>query len=91
MKTRVVEDLKRELRRLVLILALAILCTGLALAGVVFGLMAAWTDLKALMGSVGASLVLGIAFLVASLVLLGLLRSVLHRSQHPPSAGKAET
>jgi hypothetical protein len=54
-------------------------------------LMAAWTDLKGSIGSVGASLALAIVFLLASLVVLGLLRSVLHRSQRPPGAGKIAT
>jgi hypothetical protein len=85
-KSRVVEDLKHELRRVVLMLALVMGCGVLALVGMTFGLMAAWTDLKGLVGAVGASLVLAIAFLLASLVVFGLLRSVLHRSQPPSSA-----
>jgi hypothetical protein len=80
-KSRVVEDLKYELRRVVLILALVMGCGVLALIGMTFGLMAAWTDLKGFVGAVGASLVLAIVFLLASLVVFGLLRSVLHRSQ----------
>jgi hypothetical protein len=82
-KKRVVEDLKRELHRIVLVLALVMGCAALALVGMIFALMAAWTDLRAFMGSVGASVVLAIVFLLASLVVLGLLRSVLHRSQGP--------
>ena len=54
----------------------------------IFGLMAAWTALKSFIGTLGASLVLAIVFLLAGLVVFGLLRSVLHRSQHPPWAGK---
>jgi hypothetical protein len=50
--------------------------------------MAAWTALKSFIGTLGASLVLAIVFLLAVLVVFGLLRSVLHRSQHPPWAGK---
>jgi hypothetical protein len=84
-KTRVVEDLKHELRRVVLILALVVGCGALALVGMTFGLMAAWTDLKGYIGAVGASLALAITFLVASLVVLGTLRSVLRRSQTSPS------
>jgi hypothetical protein len=90
-KTRVVEDLKHELRRVALMLALLIGCGVLALAGMVFGLMAAWTDLKGFVGAVGASLVLAVVFLLASLVAFGLLRSVLHRSQAAPSARKTVT
>lgn len=82
-KKRVVEDLKRELHRVVLMLALVMGCVALALVGMVFGLMAAWTDLKGFIGPVGASLVLAMVFVLASLVVLGFLRSVLHRSQLP--------
>jgi hypothetical protein len=86
-KTRVVEDLKRELRQVALVLTLVIGCGVLALVGMVFGLMAAWTDLKGFVGAVGASLVLAMVFLLASLVAFGLLRSVLHR----PRATKTAT
>jgi hypothetical protein len=72
-------------------LALLIGCGVLALVGIVFGLMAAWTDLKGFVGAVGASLVLAVVFLLASLVAFGLLRSVLHRSQAAPSARKTVT
>ena len=78
-KSRVVEDLKHELRRVVLMLVLAMGCAVLALVGMIFGLMAAWTGLQGFLGAVGASLVLAIAFLLGSLVVFGLLRSVLHR------------
>jgi hypothetical protein len=71
-RNRVVEDLKHELRRVVLMLALVMGCGVLALVGVTFGLMAAWTALKGFVGAIGASLVLAIVFLLASLVLLGL-------------------
>jgi|HubBroStandDraft_1064217.scaffolds.fasta_scaffold00071_24 hypothetical protein len=81
LKKHVVEDLKHELRRMVLMLALVMGCAGLALVGMIFGLMAAWTDLKEFVGAVGASLVLAIVFLLASLVVFGLFRSVLHRSK----------
>ena len=57
----------------------------------IFGLMAAWTELSAFVGAVGASLVLAIVFLVAGLAALGLLRSVLHRSQPASSATKTAT
>ena len=77
-KSRVVEDLKRELHRVTLILALGMGCAVLALAGTIFGLMAAWTAIKGFIGTLGASLVLAIVFLLASLVVFGLLRSVLH-------------
>jgi len=87
-KTRVVEDLKHELHRVVLMLALGMGCAVLALVGMIFGLMAAWTAIKGLIGPVGASLVLAAAFLLASLAVLGLLRSVLHRSQDPSSGRK---
>jgi hypothetical protein len=89
--SRVVEDLKHELHRLVLTLALVTACGVLALVAMIFGLMAAWTGLKAFVGAVDASLVLAIAFLMASLVMFGLLRSVLHRSQSPPSARTTTT
>jgi hypothetical protein len=78
-KSRVVEDLKHELRRVVLILVLAMGCAVLALVGMIFGLMAAWTGIKDSVGAVGASLVLATVFLLGSLVVFGLLRSVLHR------------
>ena len=80
-KARVVEDLKRELHRVVLILALAVACGVLALAGTIFGLMAVWTALKGFVGPVAASLVLTIVFLLAGLVVFGLLRSVIHPSR----------
>jgi hypothetical protein len=80
-KSRVVEELKHELRRVVLVLALAMGCAVLALVGMTFGLMAAWTALTGFVGAVDASLVLTVAFLLASLVVFGLLRSVLRRSE----------
>jgi uncharacterized membrane protein YqjE len=89
-KSRVVEDLKHELRRVVLMLALVMGCGVLALVGMTFGLMAAWTELEGSVGAVGASLVLAVVFLLASLVVFGLLRSVL-RSQPLPSARKTAT
>jgi hypothetical protein len=79
-KKRVVEDLKRELHRVLLVLALAMGCGVLALIGTIFALMAIWTDLKGFIGSVGASLVLAAVFLVTSLLVFGILRWVLHRS-----------
>jgi len=85
-KSRVVEDLKHELRRVALMLALVTGCGVLALVGMTFAVMAAWTDLKGFVGAVGASLVLASVFLLASLVVFGLFRAVLHRSQLPPSA-----
>ena len=81
-KVRVVEELKRELHRMLLVLALAMGCAASALATMIFALMAAWTELKGFMGAVGASSVLAILFLLAGLVVFGLLRSVLHRSRH---------
>ena len=87
-KTRVVEDLKYELRQVALMLVLAIGCGVLALVGVTFALMAAWTELEGFVGAVGASLVLAALSLLVSLVVFGLLRSVLHRSQPPGSARK---
>jgi hypothetical protein len=87
-KTHVVEGLKHELRRVVLKLAAVTGCGVLALVGIIFGLMAAWTDLKGFVGAVGASLGLAVVFLLASLVVFGLLRSALHRSQAHPSARK---
>jgi hypothetical protein len=78
-KSRVVEDLKHELRRVVLITALVMGCAVLALVGMIFGLMAAWTGLKGFVGAVGASLALAIVFLLGSLVVFGLLRSALRR------------
>jgi hypothetical protein len=90
-KKHVVEDLKRELHRVVLMLALLTGCAATALVGTIFGLMAAWTYLMGLLGAVGASLVLAMVFLLASLAVFGLFRSVLHRSQPPPGAGKTAT
>jgi Putative Actinobacterial Holin-X, holin superfamily III len=88
-KRRVVEDLKHELRRVAQILALAMACAVLALVGMIFALMAAWTGLDSFIGAFGASLVLAVAFLVASLVVFGLFRSVLHRSHPPPITGSS--
>jgi hypothetical protein len=79
-KTRVVEDLKHELRRVVFILAIAAACGSLAVIAAVFGLMALWAALRNSIGSVEASLVLTIAFLLASLLAFGLLRAFLGRS-----------
>jgi hypothetical protein len=90
-RSRVVEDLKYELRQVVLTLGLVMGCGVLALVGMTFGLMAAWTELKGFVGAAGASLVLAVLFLLASLVMFGLLRSVLHRSQPPPGARKTAT
>jgi len=90
-KTRVVEDLKHELHRLVLLLALVVGCAGLALVGMIFGLMAAWTYLRNAIGAAGASLVLALIFLVASVVVFGLLRSVLNRTPPQPGAPKIAT
>jgi prephenate dehydratase len=82
-RKRVVEDLKRELHHVLLVVALLTVCAGSALIAVVFGLMAAWAGLRDFIGSVGASLVLAIAFVGASLVVLAILRSVLHRTRGP--------
>jgi hypothetical protein len=90
-KKRVVQDLKRELHRVVLVLVLVTGCAALALIGIIFGLMAAWTDLRDFVGPVGASLALATVFLLASLVMLGLLRSVLRRSQLSADAGRIAT
>jgi hypothetical protein len=90
-RIRVVEDLKHELRRVVLMLALVMGCGVLALVGVTFGLMAAWTDLEGFVGAVGASLALAIVFLLASLVVFGVLRSVVRHYQPLPTAGKPAT
>jgi hypothetical protein len=90
-KKRVVEDLKHEMHRVVVTLALVTVCGGLALVALIFGLMAAWTGLNEFVGPVGASLVLALVFLIASLVVFGLLRSVLHRSQPPLSAKTTAT
>jgi hypothetical protein len=57
----------------------------------IFGLMAAWTDLNGFVGAIGASLMLAVVFLLASLVAFGLLRSVLHRSQAAPNTRKTAT
>ncbi len=90
-KRHVVDDLKHELHRVVLMFVFVMSCAVLALVGMIFGLMAAWAYLKGFIGAVGASLVLAIVFLLASLVVFGQLRSLLHRSQPPPSAAKSAT
>ena len=90
-KTHVVEDLKHELHRMARMLALAMSCAALALVGMIFGLMAAWTGLRSFVGALDASLALAILFLLAGLVVFGLLRSILHRSRPPPGAGKTAT
>jgi hypothetical protein len=90
-RNRAVENLRRELRRVVLILALATCCGVLALAAMTFGLMAAWADLEGLIGGAGASLVLAMSFLLASLVVYGLLRSVRRRPHPAPGARSIAT
>jgi uncharacterized membrane protein YqjE len=90
-RIRVVEDLKHELRRVALVLALVMGCGVLALVGMTFGLMAAWTDLESYVGAVAASLALAILFLLASLVVFGLLRSVVRHPQPLPAARKTAT
>jgi uncharacterized membrane protein YqjE len=90
-RNRVVEDLKRELRRVMLMLALAVGCGVLALVGATFAVMAAWTDLQRLLGALSASLILAAIFLLASMVLFALLQSVRHRAlpAPPPNGGSA--
>jgi len=80
-KRHVVEELKHELRRVVLMLALLTGCAAMALVGMIFGLMAAWTYLMGFLGAAGASLVLAMVFLLASLVVFGVLRSVLQKGR----------
>jgi hypothetical protein len=90
-KTRVVEDLKRELRRVALLLTLMLGCGVLALVAMIFGLMAAWGELRDLLGSVGASLLLAMVFLLGSIIVFVVFRSVLHRVQSRPAAGHTAT
>jgi hypothetical protein len=90
-RNRVVEDLKHELRRVALVLALLMGCTVLALLGVIFGLMAAWMSLAGLIGAIGASLVLTLLFLLSGVIVFRLLYSVLHHTQLPPGSRSTAT
>jgi hypothetical protein len=80
-RSRVVADLKHELRRVALVLALVMGCALLGLLAMTFGLMAAWMSLKGLVGAIGASLVLAGLFLLSSLVVFRVLHSMLHKQR----------
>jgi hypothetical protein len=85
-KAHAVENLKLELRRMALLLALATGAGVLALLAAVFGLMATWTYLKASIGDARASLVLAGIFLLASIGVFVVLRSASRRTSAPPNA-----
>jgi hypothetical protein len=90
-RSRVVENLKHEVHRILLMLALAAGCGLLGLVGMIFALMAAWMILRGYVGATGASVILAALFLIASLIVFRVLHSMLHRSQPPPSAKNTET
>jgi hypothetical protein len=74
-------ELKKELHKALLVLALGISVSLLALVAVIYGLMGAWLSLKGVLGAVTASFVLAAGFVLFSLVALGLLSSVLNRAR----------
>jgi hypothetical protein len=79
-KAHAVENLKLELRRMALLLALATGAAVLALLAAIFGLMASWTFLKDSIGDIRASLALAGIFLLASIGAFLVMRSAIRRS-----------
>jgi hypothetical protein len=74
---------------LILVLSLGASTGVLALVRMNYGLMCAWLSLKGLMGSVGASFLMAILFLLLSLVPLAMLLSLKARGKraHQESRG----
>ena len=87
-RTRVVEELRKELRRAIVILSLTAATALLGLVGGLFALLGIWLSLSRTFGIVGASFVLAGLFLFLGLGALRALHSVTARavSQPPPSA-----
>lgn len=86
-KTRVVEELSKELRRAILILALSAAAALLGFVGGLLALLGTWLSLSRTFGTVGASFVLAGLFLLLSLGAFRALHSATARavSQPPPS------
>ena len=86
-RTRVAEELRKELRRALVILSLTAAAALLGLLGGLFALLGIWLRLSRTLGTVGASFVLAGVFLLLSLGALRALHSVTARgvSQPPPS------
>jgi hypothetical protein len=81
LRKHAVEELKRELHKALLVLALGTTVGLLALVAMIYGLMGAWLSLKGVLGAVTASFVLAAVFVLFSLVALGLLSSILNRAR----------
>jgi len=69
-RTRVIGELKAELRGAIRILILGAGAGLLALLGAIYILMGTWLTLRGLVGAVAASFTMGVAFTVLSLVIL---------------------
>ena len=69
-RTRVIGELKAELRGAIRILILGAGAGLLALVGAIYILMGTWLTLRGLVGAVAASFTMGVAFMVLSLVIL---------------------
>jgi len=69
-RTRVIGELKAELRGAIRILILGAGAGLLALVGAIYILMGTWLTLRGLVGAVAASFTIGVAFMVLSLVIL---------------------
>lgn len=93
LRTHVVEELRKELRRAVLILSLSAAAALLGLLGGLFALLGTWLSLSHALGAVGASFVLAAFLLLLSLGAVRGLHSVATRgvSQPPPSARNTAT
>ena len=93
LRTRIVEELRKEVRRAILILSLSAAAALLGLLGGLFALLGTWLSLTRALGAVGASFVLAGLFLLLSLWVVRALHSVTTRgvSQPPPSARNTAT
>lgn len=80
LKARVVENLKTQLHRALLVLALGAAAGVLALVGAIYALMGAWLSLRSVLSPVSASFVLAAAFFIFSFLALAILSSV---RRHP--------
>ena len=69
-RTRVIGELKAELRGAIRILILGAGAGLLALVGAIYILMGTWLTLRGLVGAVAASFTMGVGFIVLSLVIL---------------------
>jgi len=78
-RTRVIGELKAELRGAIRILILGAGAGLLALVGAIYILMGTWLTLGGLVGAVAASFTMGVAFMVLSLVILMVLSKARRR------------